>query len=110
ATVPRGFGPLKILLQEVEIERQGGQRVADLVSQTAGELRELSILGAEPPGDVMLGGIWIRNVSCIGVRSGLPSHCLRCCVCGLRPRVTGRGRGHRPSGSLEGTVGNSTGD
>ena len=110
ATVPRGFGSLKILLQEVEIQRQGGQRVADLVGQAAGELRDLGILGAEPPGDVVLGGIWIRNVSCIGVRSGLPSHCLRYCACGLRPRVSGRGRGRRPCGSLEGTVGNSTGD
>src|SRR5208283_4362609 len=86
------------------------QRVADLVGQTACELRELGILGAEPPGDVVLGGSWIRSVSCIAVRSVLPSHGRMRCACGLRPRVAGRGRGHRPSGSIEGTVGNSTGD
>ena len=48
APVTRRLGVLKILQQQVEIERKGRKRIPDLVSQPSGKLRDLRVLGAQP--------------------------------------------------------------
>ena len=54
--VARALGVLEILGQELEVQLEGGERVADLVGQSAGELGDLGVLGAEPPRDFPLFG------------------------------------------------------
>ncbi len=44
AAVARGLGVLEVLGQEVEVQRERRERVADLVGQAAGELGDLGIL------------------------------------------------------------------
>ena len=54
APVARGLGVLEVLGQEVEVQRERRERVADLMGQPAGELGDLGVLGAEPAGDFRL--------------------------------------------------------
>ena len=50
AAVARGLGVLKVLGQQVEVQRDRRERIADLMSQPAGELGDLGVLGAKPAG------------------------------------------------------------
>ncbi len=54
AAVARGFGVLKVLGQEVEVQGERREWVADLMSQAAGQFRNLGILGAKSLGDFRL--------------------------------------------------------
>ena len=70
ATVARGLGVLKVLGKQVEIQRDRGERVADLMGETAGKLRDLGVLGAEPAGDFRfeLGGRMRRHGASVPVQ------------------------------------------
>ena len=48
AALARALGVLQVLGQELEVQLEGQQRVADLVGQSAGELGDLGVLGAQP--------------------------------------------------------------
>ena len=49
--IARGLGLLKIFGEEVEIQRDRRERVANLMGEPAGELGNLRVLGAKPAGD-----------------------------------------------------------
>ena len=51
AAIARGLGVLKVLGQQVEVQRERRERVANLMREPAGKLGDLGVLGAEPPGD-----------------------------------------------------------
>ena len=79
---------LEIFGQQIEVERQSRQRVANFVSKPAGKLRNLCILGAQPP----------RDLQFARVGHGIPRFRLF--------RLTqSRGRGHLRRSGLRGSIG-----